>query len=112
MDESERQFLMTVTWLFLRHGRRDRALAVCEALHELDPRNGAAAVTLAELLVEDARAKEALDVLRDADVPASLEHAAAVVETRALRLAGRAAEADSRWNRHLEARKGASRKWI
>jgi Flp pilus assembly protein TadD len=112
MDESDRQFLMTVAWLFLRHGRRDRALAVCQALHEADPHDGTPAVTLAELLVEDGLPKDALEALRDADVPASLDHAAAVVETRALRMLGRTAEADSRWNRHLEARKGASRKWI
>ncbi len=62
--------------------------------------------------MEDGLPKDALEALQDADVPASLDHAAAVVETRALRMLGRTAEADSRWNRHLEARKGASRKWI
>ena len=112
MDENDRQFLMTVVWLFMRHGRRDRALAVCEALHEAEPHDGTVAVALAELYVADGQVSEALDVLRDADIPASLEHASAVIETRALRLLGRVAEADARWRRHLEARKGAARKWI
>ena len=55
---------------------------------------------------------EGLDVLRAADVPAELAHAEAVLETRALRLAGRDAEADARWRRYIESRKGADRKWI
>lgn len=112
MDEEERQFLLTAVWLFIRHGRRERALAVCEALHEAEPRDGTAAVALAELLVSGGHAREALDVIRQADVPKRLEHAAAVIETRALRLAGRTAEADSRWRRHLEAKKGAARRWM
>ena len=36
MNEDERQFLLTAVWLFMRHGRRDRALGVCEALSEAD----------------------------------------------------------------------------
>ena len=88
------------------------ALAVCEALREADPRDGVAAVALAELLLERGDAKTAADVLRSADVLPELAHAEAVLETRALRLAGRAGEAESRWRRYLEARKGAERKWV
>ena len=50
--------------------------------------------------------------VRMADVPPSLAHAEAVLETRAYRLLGRAAEADSRWRRYLESKKGVERKWI
>ena len=112
MNEEDRQFLLTAVWLFMRHGRRDRALWVCEALAEADPRDGVAAVALAELLVENGHALRALDVLLGADIPPSLEHAEAVLETRALKLAGRKAAAESRWRRYLESRKGVSRQWI
>ena len=112
MDEDERQFLLTAVWLFMRHGRRERALSVCEAVYEADPGDGVAAVALAELLLGRGETKRAVDVLRAADVPAELAHAEAVLETRALRLSGRVAEADSRWRRYIESRKGADRKWI
>ena len=112
MDEEERQFLLTAVWLFMRHGRRDRARAVCEALCEADPRDGVAAVAFAELLLFDGEAPRATDVLHQADMPPELAHAGAVLETRALRLSGRTAEAKSRWSRYLESRKGAARQWI
>ena len=112
MEDTERQFLLTAAWMFLRHGRRDRAAAVCDALCEDDPRDGVAAAASAELLLGDGDAARALDLLRSADFPPELEHAQAVLETRALRLLGRASEARSRWNRYLESRKGADRKWI
>ena len=53
-----------------------------------------------------------MNSLRAADLPPSLEHAEAVLETRALKLSGRRAEADSRWRRYLESKKGAERRWI
>ena len=112
MAEDERQFLLTVAWLFMRHGRRERALSVCEAVYEADPGDGVAAVALAELLLERGETNRAVDVLRTADVPDELAHAEAVLETRALRLAGRGAEADSRWRRYIESKKGADREWI
>ena len=112
MDEDERQFLLTVAWLFMRHGRRERALSVCEAVYEADPGDGVAAVALAELLLGQGETKRVVEVLRAAPVPAELAHAEAVLETRALRLAGRGAEADARWRRYIESRKGADRKWI
>ena len=40
MTIDERQFLLTVAWMFMRHGQPSRALAVCEALVEDDPRSG------------------------------------------------------------------------
>lgn len=97
--------------MFMRHGRRDRAYSVCEALHESDPRDGVVAAAFAEILLSAGRAVEALGVLRQADFPRSLEHAEAVLETRALKLSGRSAEASSRWRRYLEARKGRDRRW-
>jgi len=111
MSEEERQFLLTTAWMFMRHGRRDRALGVCEALCELDPRDGVAAIAFAYLLLDGGDARRAIDVLQSAYFPKSLSHAQAVLETRALRMAGRNREAASRWNRYLEARKGASRQW-
>ena len=112
MAEDERQFLLTAAWLFMRHGRRERALSVCEAVYEADPGDGVAAVALAELLLGQGETKRVVEVLRAATVPAELAHAEAVLETRALRLAGRGAEADARWRRYIESRKGADRKWI
>ena len=112
MTPDERQFLLTTAWLFLRHGQRPRALAVCEALREDDPRDGTAAAALAQLLLQDGEPSRALDALRDADIPPSLSHAAAVLETRALRALGRNTEAAARWTRHLETLKGASRQWM
>ena len=112
MTEEERQFLLTAVWLFMRHGRRDRALGVCEALHEADTRDGVAAVALAELLLDKGDARRAVEVLRAAHVPSELSHAEAVLESRALKLAGRRMEAESRWRRYMESKKGADRKWV
>lgn len=112
MKSEERQFLLTAAWMFMRHGRGDRASAVCEALCEDDPRDGVAAAALAELLLGEDDASRALELLRSADFPPDLEHAQAVLETRALRMLGRVPEARARWNRYLESRKGADRKWI
>ncbi len=112
MTTDERQFLMTAMWLFMRHGQPFRARAICEALVENDPRDGIAAVALAELLLDDGEGQRALEALRAADVPPELAHAEAVLETRALRRIGRRAEAESRWRRYMEARKGAGRKWL
>ena len=112
MTPDERQFLLTATWLFLRHGQTSRALAVCEALHEDDPRDGTAAATLAQLLLDEGAPSRALEILRAADIPPDLSHAAAVLETRALRTLGRTAEAAARWTRHLESRKGPARQWM
>lgn len=112
MEEEEKQLLMTVVWLFMRHGRAERAIGVCEALHEADPRDGAVAAAFAELLLVGGNPRRALQILREADFPPELSHAEAVLETRALRLSGRKSEAQARWERYLESRKGAERKWI
>ena len=112
MSDDERQFLLTVVWFFMRHGRRDRALAVCEALYEVDSHDGVAAAALAELLLERGDAKRAVEVLGQSYVPPELSHAEAVLETRALRALGKDTEADARWRRHLESRKGSNRKWM
>ncbi|MBP5285919.1 MAG: tetratricopeptide repeat protein [Kiritimatiellae bacterium] len=112
MPEDERQFLLTAVWLFMRHGRRDRALAVCEAIREADSSDGTAAMALADLLLARGEAKKAIEVLREADIPPELYRAEAVLETRALRTLGRKREADARWRRHLESAKGSGRKWV
>lgn len=112
MTSDDRQFLLTAAWLFMRHGRRDRALNVFEALVDDDPREGVAATALAELLLDAGDATRAMDILHAADIPDSLAHADAVLETRALRMLGRGAEAKSRWSRYLESKKGADRKWM
>lgn len=112
MTGDERQFLLTSAWMFMRHGQRARALAVCEALAEDDPRDGVAAVALAELLLDEGGAARALEVLHGANIPASLAHVAAVLETRALKMSGRTAESAARWRRYLESQKGAQRQWM
>ncbi len=112
MSEEEKQFLLTAVWLFMRHGRRDRAISVCEALCEALPRDGVAAVAFAELLLEEGDAARALELLRSADIPPQLSYAEAVLETRALGMLGRAQEAKSRWLRYVESRKGGARQWV
>ena len=97
---------------FLGRSESSRARNVCEALLEDDPRDGIVAAALAELLLGAGEARQALDVLRAADFPPELEHAEAVLETRALRLLGRSSESAARWRRYLEARKGAGRRWV
>lgn len=112
MTPDERQFLKTAAWMFMRHGQRTRALAICEALVEEDPREGVSAIALAELLLDAGDASRAIDVLHVADIPSSLAHADAVLETRALQALGRKGEAAARWKRYLESKKGADRKWM
>ncbi len=112
MVADERQFLLTTAWMFMRHGRGARAVGLCEALVEENPRDGVAAAALAQLLLEDGEAKRALAVLRAAEYPPELEHAEAVLETRALAMLGRHGEAGARWRRYLEVRKGAGRQWV
>ncbi len=112
MTDDEKQFLLTAVWLFMQHGQNARARNVCEAVLEEEPRNGVAAAAMAELLLADGEARRALDVLLAADFPPELEHAEAVLETRALRQLGRAAEGNARWRRYLESKKGAGRKWV
>ena len=112
MSADERQFLLTAAWMFMRHGQPLRARAVCEALVEEDSRDGVAAVALAELMLDSGEASRAVEVLRTADVPRELAHAAAFLETRALRKDGRDREAARRWSRYIESRKGADRRWV
>ena len=112
MTADERQFLLTAAWMFMRHGQPARARAVCEALVEEDSRDGVAAVALAELMLGAGEAARAVEVLRAADVPPELAHAAAFLEVRALRSGGRSREAANRWSRYLESRKGSERRWM
>jgi len=112
MSADERQFLLTAAWMFMRHGQPARARAVCAALVDEDPRDGVAAVALAELMLDSGEAARAVEVLRAADVPPALSHAAAFLETRALREGGRNREAANRWSRYIESRKGAERRWV
>lgn len=96
----------------MRHGQNDRAKPLVEALCEDNPRDGTAAAAFAELLLADGEPTRALDVLRMADFPPELAHAEAVLESRALKAAGRPKEAVNRWQRFVESRKGGDRRWI
>ena len=89
MTADERQFLLTAAWMFMRHGQPARARTVCAG-----------------------EATRAVEVLRAADVPPELAHAAAFLETRALRNGGRNREAANRWSRYIESRKGTERRWV
>ena len=112
MTADERQFLLTAAWMFMRHGQPARARAVCEALVDEDSRDGVAAVALAELMLYAGESSRAIELLRAADVPPELAHAAAFLEARALREEGRGREATGRWSRYIESRKGAERRWM
>lgn len=112
MENEQRQFLLTTAWLFARHGQGARARTLCEALVESDPSDGVAALALAELLLEDCEAEQALGVLRAADCPTSLQRASALLEARALSALGRKAEAARRWAHYVELSKGRERKWV
>ena len=112
MSADERQFLLTAAWMFMRHGQPARARAVCEALVEEDPGDGVAAVALAELMLDSGEAPRAVEVLRAADVPPELAHAAAFPQRARLQKGGRDREATSRWNRYIESRKGSERRWM
>ena len=112
MDERTRQFLKTAAWLFMRHGQKGRALGVCAALNEDDPSDPVSACAYAQLLLEGGNPEKALKAISAAGSEAGIEHASAVLETRALAELGRKSEARSRWRRHLESMKGPSRKWM
>ena len=112
MDSEDRQFLLTAAWLFAHHGQGTRARALYAALVEDDPRDGLCAAAYAERLLEDQASEAALAVLRAADFPPELARAEALLETRALAMAGKADESRRRWARYVEASKGNARKWI
>lgn len=112
MESDEREFLLTAAWMFARHGQELRALTLCEALHEESPRDGVAAAAVAELLLGERRADEALKALREADFPRELRRAEALLEARALMMLGRRADAERRWKRYLESAKGKDRSWV
>ena len=112
MESDDRQFLLLAAWMFLRHGQPSRARALCEAVLEENPRDGAAAAALAQILLDAGEPAAALETLRAGDLPPSLVHAEALLETRALLALGKKSESAARWRRHLEARKGAARSWV
>ena len=112
MEKDERELLLTAAWMFARHGQTLRALTLCEALHEESPRDGVSAAAVAELLLGERRAEEALKALREAEFPRELRRAEAMLEARALAMLGRRADAGRRWNRYLESSKGMGRNWI
>ena len=112
MESDDRQLLLTTAWMFLRHGQPARARALCEADLEDDPRDGAAAAALAQILLDAGEPAAALETLRRGDFPPELAHAEALLETRALLALGKKSESAARWRRHLEASKGAARSWV
>ena len=112
MISEERQFMLTAAWLFVRHGRSERARVIMEAMQEENPRDGVAAAALAELLLASGEAERALRVIRSADFPVELSHAEAVLESRAVSMLGREQESERRWKRYLASKKGETRSWI
>lgn len=112
IERDDRQFLLTTAWLFAKHGQTARARILCEALVEADPRDGVAAVALAELLLSERDPSRALAVVRAAVCSGELVRAAAVLETRSLLALGRKADAARRWQRYIESSKGRSRTWV
>ena len=113
MDNDDIQFLAATAWLFVRHGRSDRARPLLEALlEERGAEVGVAAAMLAEIELDEGDAEKALITLRGAKFPRELERAEALLETRALKMLGRQKEAENRWLRYVEAAKGANRKWV
>ena len=104
--------MLTAAWIFVRHGQRERARAIVEALVEENPRDGVSAAALAELLLASGEARQALRVIRAADFPPELARAEAILETRALNALGRSEEGARRWARYLASRKGGARTWI
>ena len=112
MISEERQFMLTAAWLFVRHGRSERARVIMEAMQEENHRDGVAAAALAELLLASGEAERALRVIRSADFPVELSRAEAVLESRALSMLGREQESERRWKRYLASKKGEDRSWI
>lgn len=112
MISEERQFMLTAAWLFVRHGRSERARVIMEAMQEENPRDGVSAAALAELLLAAGEAERALRVIRSADFPPELSRAEAVLESRALGMLGRGQESERRWKRYLASKKGEARSWI
>lgn len=111
MDGEDRKFILTAAWIFSSHGQSQRALPLLAALNEANPLDGTAAAAYAEILIAAGQYPKAAQVLRLADVPEELERAAAVLESRALLLSGKEAEAGKRWQRHLRSAAGA-KSWI
>ena len=112
MEADDRQFLLTTAWLFSIHGQPSRARVLCEALVEDDPQDGVAAIALADLLLDEGDAKGALKALTQTRCPKGLERAEALLETKALSLAGRKDDAARRWKRYVAASKGSGRAWV
>ena len=104
--------MLTVAWLFVRHGKPRRARVLMEVLVEDDPNDGVSAAALAELLLADGEGDAALRVLQMAEFPEELTRAEAILETRALAMIGRKSDSVKRWNRYIESRKGANRNWV
>lgn len=112
MDAEDRSLLITVAWLFARHGQLHRARTLCEALVEGDPKDGIPAIAAAELMLADADAKAALSTLRRSITPKELAREAALLESRALAMLGRKEESARCWKRYLATGKGENRRWV
>lgn len=112
MDSEDRSLLITIAWLFARHGQLHRARTICEALVEADPKDGVPALAAAELMLADGDAKTALSALRRTDIPKELTREAAMLESRALALLGRKDESARCWKRYVASSKGEKRQWV
>ena len=112
MELEERQLMLTTAWLFARHGQGPRARVLLEAVVEEDPRDGAPAAMLADLLLAEHQPAAALEAVRSAEFPPNLRRAEALLETRALRMLGRDSEAAARWSRFVKSSAGENREWV
>ena len=112
MSEEEKGLMLTVAWLFAQHGQPRRARTILECVVEDDATNGIAAAVLAELMLDDGDAQEALQTIRAAEFPPRMKRAEAMLETRALRALGKGDEATARWRRFLKSSQGDGREWF
>jgi len=112
MDPDNKQILMMLIWMFMQHGRADKAIVLAQAVHEADPKDALCGAVYARLLLDDVRAEEALAVIRSLEFPEDLRRMQALMEARALVALGRREEGVQVWNRYLTTRKRHARKQI
>lgn len=109
MESDDKQILLMLSWLFLRHGQGMKAEPLCKAIQESEPGEPVSSLILASLCLEDARAEEALRYLGVdmARYPARIRRAVVLLRGRCLAALGREDEAQAVWRAYLaEASKG------
>ncbi len=101
MDNESRQILFMLAWLFMQHGREDKAIVLAAALHEADHNDWVSAALFCRLLLGDGRPQEALSAIESVTFPAEERRLRALLEARCLNQLGRAAEAVECWKKFL-----------